>query len=44
MSLVESLGMAGHPGLRAVAEDDDLPADVRDAARWWLRAGPRVVD
>lgn len=43
VSLVESLGMAGHPDLHAVVADDDLPGEVRDAARWWLRVGPRVV-
>ncbi len=43
LTLVESLGMAGHPDLRAVAGDPHLAPDVRGAARWWLRTGGRVV-
>lgn len=42
--LVETLGMAAHPDLAVVAGDASLPDPVRDAARWWLRTGPRVVD
>ncbi|MFC6286200.1 hypothetical protein ACFP3Q_07860 [Nocardioides sp. GCM10027113] len=38
------LGMAGDPRLATLADDPAQPDDVRRGARWWLRAGPRIVD
>ncbi|MBS4752851.1 hypothetical protein KG112_08535 [Nocardioides sp. zg-ZUI104] len=36
-------GMAQQPELSAVADDEQLPGDVREAARWWLRTGGRIL-
>ncbi|VXA98919.1 hypothetical protein [Nocardioides sp. AX2bis] len=41
--VVETLGMAAHPDLAAVAADPTLTPTVRSAACWWLRVGARVV-
>ncbi len=38
-----ALGMAGDPGLVALADDARCPADVRLGARWWLSQGGRVL-
>ena len=37
-------GMAQHPVLRTLAEDPTYDTTVRVRARWWQRAGGRVID
>ncbi|WP_158296449.1 helix-turn-helix domain-containing protein [Nocardioides albidus] len=36
-------GMAQQPELTELASAPDLPAGVREAARWWLAAGGRII-
>lgn len=37
-------GMSGHPVLKSWASDPSLPAELRQAARWWLATGGAVRD
>ena len=37
-------GMAGHPALTRLAEDQRHDPGIRGAARWWLKTGTRVTD
>lgn len=39
-----ALGMSGSPGLDALARSSRAPAWQREAATWWLEAGPAVHD
>ncbi|WP_110207381.1 hypothetical protein [Nocardioides daejeonensis] len=41
-SALFAAGMTAHPLLTTLAEDPAMPGDLRAAARWWLRTGPRL--